>query len=91
MLKFLGENYYLDINELEKQVSYEKSMLPVVTANTESMDQQISVTRFETYAPQMQRVFEKISGYASYSQCSKSDGTHREWFLPNQCDGDLSL
>lgn len=49
MLKFLGENYYLDINELEKQVSYEKSMLPVVTADTESMDQQISVTRFETF------------------------------------------
>ena len=49
MLKFLGENYYLDINELEKQVSYEKSMLPIVTANTESMDQQISVTRFETF------------------------------------------
>jgi hypothetical protein len=49
MLKFLGENYYLDINELEKQVSYEKSMLPVVTGETESMDQQISVTRFETF------------------------------------------
>jgi hypothetical protein len=50
MLKFLGENYYLDINELEKQVSYEKSVLPLtVTGETESPDQQISVTRYDTF------------------------------------------
>jgi hypothetical protein len=50
MLKFLGENYYLDINELEKQVSYESSMLPVVTTDeTEPSEQQISVTRYETF------------------------------------------
>jgi hypothetical protein len=50
MLKFLGENYYLDINELEKQVSYEKSVLPyVASAETEASEQQISVTRFETF------------------------------------------
>ena len=49
MLTFLGENYYLDINELEKQVSYEKSILPVITGETEMPEQQISVTRFETF------------------------------------------
>jgi hypothetical protein len=49
MLTFLGENYYLDINELEKQVSYEKSVLPVTTGETEMPEQQISVTRFETF------------------------------------------
>jgi hypothetical protein len=50
MLKFLGENYYLDVNELEKQVSYEKSILPYVSsAETEVNEQQISVTRFETF------------------------------------------
>ena len=50
MLKFLGENYYLDVNELEKQVSYEKSILPYVSsAETDYSEQQISVTRFETF------------------------------------------
>jgi hypothetical protein len=49
MLTFLGENYYLDIDELEKQVSYEKSILPVITGETEMPEQQISVTRFETF------------------------------------------
>lgn len=49
MLEFLGENYYLDINELEKQVSYEKSVLPALSADTDSSEQQISVTRFETF------------------------------------------
>jgi len=50
MLKFLGENYYLDVNELEKQVSYEKSILPYVSsAETDASEQQISVTRFETF------------------------------------------
>jgi hypothetical protein len=50
MLEFLGENYYLDINELEKQVSYENSMLPLTTsAVTENPEQQISVTRYETF------------------------------------------
>jgi hypothetical protein len=49
MLTFLGENYYLDINELEKQVSYEKSVLPTTTGETETPEQQISVTRFDTF------------------------------------------
>lgn len=49
MLKFLGENYYLDINELERQVSYEKSILPIISGETENPEQQISVTRFETF------------------------------------------
>jgi len=51
MLNFLGENYYLDIDELEKQVSYEKSVLPVsFTGDTEqSQEQQISVTRYDTF------------------------------------------
>jgi hypothetical protein len=50
MLTFLGENYYLDIDELERQVSYEKSILPIsLSGETELPDQQISVTRFETF------------------------------------------
>jgi len=49
MLQFLGENYYLDIDELEKQVSYEKSVLPVVSGETETPEQQISVTRYDTF------------------------------------------
>jgi len=48
MLKFLGENYYLDINELERQVSYEKSILPF-SGTPEPGDQQISVTRYESF------------------------------------------
>jgi len=48
MLEFLGENYYLDISELERQVSFENSSLPPLTesGNTE---QQISVTRYEMF------------------------------------------
>jgi hypothetical protein len=50
MLTFLGENYYLDVNELERQVSYENSVLPVTTTgNTETIEQQISVTRYDTF------------------------------------------
>lgn len=50
MLEFLGENYYLDIDELEKQVSYEKSVLPVtLSGDTEQPEQQISVTRYDTF------------------------------------------
>jgi hypothetical protein len=48
MLKFLGENYYLDISELEKQVSYENSALPYY-AESGSTEQQISVTRYDTF------------------------------------------
>ena len=50
MLTFLGENYYLDISELERQVSYEKSVLPLtVSGETDSPEQQISVTRYDTF------------------------------------------
>jgi hypothetical protein len=50
MLEFLGENYYLDINELERQVSYENSVLPLAqSGETENTDQQISVTRYDTF------------------------------------------
>lgn len=49
MLKFLGENYYLDISELERQVGYEKSILPESTGVTENNEQQISVTRYDTF------------------------------------------
>ena len=48
MLSFLGENYYLDVTELEKQVSYENSALPIV-GESGSTEQQISVTRYETF------------------------------------------
>jgi hypothetical protein len=49
MIKFLGENFYLDVNELEKQVSYEKSVLPIASGETETSEQQISVTRYDTF------------------------------------------
>jgi hypothetical protein len=50
MLKFLGENYYLDISELERQVSYENSALPMTSSGeTETPEQQISVTRYDTF------------------------------------------
>lgn len=63
MLKFLGENYYLDINELERQVSIEKSVLPsskpkpitdgdgaeIEDLNNVIDDQQISLTRYEAF------------------------------------------
>jgi hypothetical protein len=48
MLDFLGENYYLDVTELEKQVSYENSALPI-NNESGSTEQQISVTRYETF------------------------------------------
>lgn len=48
MLSFLGENYYLDVTELEKQVSYENSALPI-NSESGSTEQQISVTRYETF------------------------------------------
>ncbi len=50
MLEFLGENYYLDLDELERQVSFEKSVLPSTTdSESEIPDQQISVTRYDTF------------------------------------------
>jgi hypothetical protein len=48
MLKFLGENYYLDINELERRVSYEHSSLSA-SPESGSTEQQISVTRYDTF------------------------------------------
>jgi hypothetical protein len=48
MLKFLGENYYLDVSELERQVSMESSTLPVILESG-STEQQISVTRYEIF------------------------------------------
>ena len=47
-LKFLGENYYIDVDELESQVSMFNSKLPLISGETEN-EQQISVTRYETF------------------------------------------
>jgi len=50
MLKFLGENYYLDIDELEKQISYESpNVKDSEDEDSEQPEQQISLTRFEIY------------------------------------------
>lgn len=50
MLKFLGENYYLDIDELEKQISYESpNVKDSEDEDPDQPEQQISVTRFEIY------------------------------------------
>jgi hypothetical protein len=48
MLNFLGENYYIDVDELETQVSLVNSKLPIISGETEN-EQQISVTRYETF------------------------------------------
>jgi hypothetical protein len=48
MLKFLGENYYIDVDELETQVSMFNSKLPQISGETEN-EQQISVTRYDTF------------------------------------------
>jgi hypothetical protein len=50
MLNFLGENYYIDVNELEDQVSLinSKYYTPPLSGETEN-EQQISVTRYETF------------------------------------------
>jgi hypothetical protein len=48
MLNFLGENYYLDVSELERQVSMESSSVPVILESG-STEQQISVTRYDIF------------------------------------------
>jgi hypothetical protein len=48
MLNFLGENYYIDVDELETPVSLVNSKLPLISGETEN-EQQISVTRYETF------------------------------------------
>ena len=48
LLKFLGENYYIDIDELETQVSMFNSKLPLISGETEN-EQQISVTRYDIF------------------------------------------
>ena len=35
MLNFLGENYYIDVDELETQVSLVNSKLPLISGETE--------------------------------------------------------
>jgi hypothetical protein len=45
MIKFLGENWYIDINEIEKTVSLDSSFLEV--SDSGSTEPQISVTRYE--------------------------------------------
>ena len=45
MIKFLGENWYIDINEIEKTVSLDSSYLEVLDSG--STEPQISVTRYE--------------------------------------------
>lgn len=48
MLDFLGDKYYIDVNELEIQVSMVNSKLPQISGETEN-EQQISVTRYDTF------------------------------------------
>ena len=50
MLNFLGENYYIDVNEFEDQVSLinSKYYTPPLSGETEN-EQQISITRYETF------------------------------------------
>jgi hypothetical protein len=47
MLNFLGEKYYIDVDELESQVSLSKSK--IIALSGESENEQISVTRYETF------------------------------------------
>ena len=50
MLNFLGENYYIDVNEFEDKVSLinSKYYSPPSSGETEN-EQQISITRYETF------------------------------------------
>jgi hypothetical protein len=48
MLKFLGENYYLDVDEIERQVSVDGSAIPTTNESGDT-EQQISLTRFEIF------------------------------------------
>jgi len=58
MLKFLGENYYIDINEIENRVnlSNEETLVKNVSEITDESEnnenyaeQQISIVRYELY------------------------------------------
>lgn len=58
MIEFLGEHYYIDVDEFERQVSYESSVLQAKpktedgTEDTDEMgfdDRHISVSRFEAF------------------------------------------
>lgn len=49
MLNFLGENYYIDVNELEDQVSLINSKYYIPPSGETENEQQISVTRYETF------------------------------------------
>lgn len=47
MISFLNENYYIDVDELENQVSLSNSKIALISGETEN--EQISVTRYETF------------------------------------------
>lgn len=47
MLNFLGEKYYLDIDELESQVSLNKSKIMILSGQSEN--EHLSITRYETF------------------------------------------
>jgi transcription termination factor NusB len=50
MLNFLGENYYIDVNEFEDQVSLINSKYYSLPSSGETEnEQQISITRYETF------------------------------------------
>lgn len=44
MLTFLGENYYIDLEEIENKVNLKKEFLP-----SGETDQQISVVKYDIY------------------------------------------
>jgi hypothetical protein len=49
MLNFLGENYYIDVNEFEDQVSLINSKYYCPSSGETENEQQISITRYETF------------------------------------------
>lgn len=48
MLKFLGENYYIDVNQLEEQVGAGSLKTTIVSGETLN-EQQINVTRYDLF------------------------------------------
>ncbi len=46
MLKFLGENYYIDINELEKKVIMDNNSTNLTTSDDKN-EEQLSLPKFE--------------------------------------------
>jgi hypothetical protein len=60
MLEFLGENYYIDINEIENSVSYEPLIKEGEEGMEEMKEQQISLTKWEVIKMMLEVVLSEL-------------------------------